>query len=239
VAGGIVDSLTGAIGWATSPVYDAVKRLVDGVVGWITEWVNHVIDWASRLFDDLWGFVHQVNDWAHEAAGWIGDEWRRVSGWIGAAVDHATSWVAGRISDVVDWARGEINRAFDFARSIVNDANREAVDGVGRWVSNTILPWVTGELGRLGDWAHGAIDWVVGRAEDLVRGLADRLAPVWDLIQACWGWLEWVARHPYDWFIALWHELADSHPRTVEAMVARGFGAGATHVEDAVLRWFD
>lgn len=250
LAGGIVDSITGAIGWATSPIYDAVKRLVDGVVGWVSDWVGHVVDWTTRLVNDVWGVVNTLSDWAHSVAGWIGGEWNRVSSWISAQVDRVTSWVGQRLGDITNWARGELDRIYGYARGIVDDAYtwvtdnvwrplHDLVDGIGRWISDTILPWVSAQIEGLSSWARSAFDWVLQHAEDLIGQALDVFTPAWQLVTAAWGWLEWMATHTFDWFTGLWHELADSHPQVVEDMVGRGFGAGGTHLEDAVMRWFD
>lgn len=250
MAGGIVDSITGAIGWATSPVYDAVRRLVDGVVGWISDWVHHVIDWAGRAFDDVWGFARSLNDWAHEAAGWIADEWGRVSGWINGAVDRIRSVVGGWIDDVYAWGVGELNKVYAYARRTVDDMWQWAFDHVVRPIADaagqlftdlwhTVVPWVSTLVDGVRGWAGDMFRWVIQHAEDLIRPVVDAVTPVIRIVAACWGWLAWIATHPYDWWIRLWHGLADRSPHVVEDMVARSVESNAQWLEDAVVRWLE
>lgn len=249
LAGGIVDSIASAIGWATSPVYDAVRRLVDGVVGWVSDWVGHVVDWAERAFDGVWGVVNSLGHWAATVGDWIGAEWTRISGWIGAAVGRATDWVTGRLGDLTNWARAELDHLYGYAKQIVDDAYTWVTDNVWRplsdlvngavsWVTDTILPWVSAQIEGVSSWARSMFDWVLQHAEDLIRQALDALTPAWQLVEACWGWLTFIARNPIDWVVRLWHDLVDTAPDEVERMIARAFDDNSGAVEEAVSRWF-
>lgn len=250
LAAGIVDSVTGVLGWATGGIWDKAKDLVRGVTDWLVDWINHVVDWASRALDAVTGLAHSAYDWATTIGEWAADRfdafWDQLTGWVGRLIGDVRGWVSGWVNQVIDWTQGlvgavwdAVDGAYDWVRDNVWTPLWDKVEGFSRWVSDTVLPWVSDRLDDLGGFVSSSIDWLVDHVSDLVGGVTDWAAPAVGLVEACWGWLTFIAAHPFDWWVRAWHDLADQSPDTVDGMVTRAFGSGGSRVEDALVRWFD
>lgn len=250
VAGGILDSLTGAIGWATGPIYDAVKRLVGGVIGWVSDWVGHVIDWVSAGFDAINRGLRSVGDFANSLVGWaqgmVTTAFDNLVTWVGRGLDAARTFAQGLVDTATSWALDELNRLWGYATGLVDWVNQnvwrplwDKIEGAVGWVQSTVLPWVGNELARLGSYAKGLTDWVVGWVRDLVVPFFDFARPLLAVVSRAFGWLVWIAEHPYDWFVATWHAIGDLSPDAISGMVARAMRDDAGHIEAELVRWFE
>lgn len=247
---GIVDSIAGALGGLVSKPVDWARSMIQGVVSWVSDWLNHVIDWAGRAFDaidgvirQLWDFGNSIVTWAH---GLMVDVYDRLTGWVGGLIRDVRGWVTGWINHVIDWVSGMVGDLWDYARGTVDWVNRniwqplsDRIDGAVNWVENNIVPWLGNLVGDLRGWATSAFDHVWGWLGDTLQPWIGWAQGLLHLVEGAAGWLAWIAQRPYDWFVAMWHHLADSHPDTLEAMVTRAFESSGTRLEDAVVRWFE
>lgn len=250
MAAGIVDTFTGAIGWATGGIWDKVKDLVRATTDWISTWINHVIDWASAAVDGLWGAVRAAGDFANTivtwAVGMLDSLQDRIVDWAGGLIQRARDFASGLVDQLGDWAESAIGEVWGFANGFFDWALRNIWDplwnritGVFDWVTDNVMPWVLDQLSALGGWAADQFRWVWDRVEDKVRELLDWLAPYIDVIQGAWDWLVWVARHPYNWFVAQWRELGHLSPDTIADVVTGSLRKESHHLENLVMDWFD
>lgn len=250
VAGGIVDSLTGAIGWATGGIWDAVRRLVAGTVSWITDWVDHVIDWASAAINAVSNFAHSAYDWATTISEWalhqFGQIWDQTIHWVGDRVSEAVGLARGLVDQLRRWAADAINAVaswadgtFTWLRDNVWGPLWDKVTGLAGWITGTVLPWVTGLVDTLRGWVEEAFRWTWDHALDAIRPFVDWATTLLRLVEGAAGWLEWLAAHSFDWFTSAWHSVADANPEMVSAMVARAFTDDLPTIEEAIAGWLD
>lgn len=238
------DALTG-IG---SSIKDAIKAMLDPVIGWVEAGFAWVTALVQNVSDALWATATMIVGWLNAGLAAVRNfavsivaelrdaTWGLVAGVVDLVhglVDGLVSWVRSGL----DWLQAQVNHLLQWVVDNVLTPFLSFVAGIFDWIRDNIFRPLWDLIHGLIDGVWSAITWLRDRFGDVWHWFVDELPAVWGLLQAVWWFLVWVAEHPFTWWRDLFDDLTRQAPRTVLGWVTHAWQSDGATLEDEIVRW--
>lgn len=217
-----VDEIWDTINWIYRRIDDAFTAILFSIVA-VKDWVVHLIwdvqSWVVMLIQSSEIVTRNIINWVADTARALVTD---TANFLGFLIRELRDQVLGRIAQVVEYIGLNTLNAF-----------LHTVD----YITNTVFRPVIDFISYL---FHGLSDTVRQIAEDfdsVKRWVFDEAIDAVRLVRKAWGWLTFLAEHPFDWWLILLHDAASSGSKRVGDVMLHLFKNNARRIEDMIVSW--
>lgn len=252
LAGDIVDDAVNVAGAVLSfifgPVIDFVRSVCHKIVDWLFGFIVNIYTQLHNLITSFWNFVGGTFSALISLAQQIGniistiipnvvqviwDKITSVAQDAFNALNAVASAIYQTIQDVRDWAYNLVNYVGTLLANAI-DALRNWTVSALQYAADVLINMIQTGISNVIDFVKNLVANAVSPIFDFINKV---LGPVAEVVQRAWGWLVWMATHPFTWWLDLWNELTHLSPRTFVNAVTSVFSREGSALEEWLTQW--
>lgn len=228
-------------GW-WDPLTGWFSRIPGDVLGFVTDAINAVKDWAWHLVDDAKAWLQTITSGLAFGmkfiTGVVTDVYNFAKGYVEQAIRDLQGWAHWAFDGIIGAVSAFAHSAYDAVMGLLQPLI-DKVTGLAGWIYNTFIAPVINELRSLGDWIYHHM--IVPAINDIVKWTTLLFGPVVEWYRQVFGVVQWLIDHGIDalrWLvnhIPIFEEIAKDPVGWVERKLADVARKGSTVMRDAFL----
>lgn len=242
------DDIFNTLGVPNVPGIGFVKNAIRFVGNMILGLIHLAISVLKPIVADAWGTIAHAADLAahglYNLAGRVetglNDLIHTAYGWLLTALHYADTIVGRAIHDITQWATDGLH----FLGGLLDALNRDVIQPLWHfahdawnYLTSVIIPSIVNEAKRLEHDFFAGLDRVIGDVNGILNTISRTVLKWAPVIEKAFGWLVWLALHPFDVVNGIWDTFVHFDPQGFLGALTSAFDSSGQALEDWIVKW--